>query len=142
MDTGPGRSFLFRSGYDMRLFAFTAPDGTSLAKYPAIRSKFQQAIGKYNLEAELNKLAVRYDIKISMNKMESDALSGNNQINPMRGYRHNKILAALFRRVAKQAWADLRNDSDVKSLIDERRSQIKLNRTSLFQTQNLLSIPK
>ena len=142
LDKGPGRSFLFRSGYDMRLFAYTAPDGTSLAKYPRIRSKFQQAIGKYNLEAELNKLANRYDIKLSMEHMANDALQGVFEKNPMLAYRHNRILAVLFRRVAKRAWADLRNDPEVKSLVEERKRLIKLNRTSLQQTKNLLSIPK
>ena len=142
MDKGPGRSFLFQSGYDLRLFAYTAPDGTSLASHPQVRSKFQEAIGKYNLEAELNKLAGRYDIQLSMQQMQSDKLSGDFERNPMKAYRHNKILAALFRRVAKRAWADLRNNSEVKALIEDRKRLIKKNRTSLRDTQNLMSIPK
>jgi hypothetical protein len=142
MDKGPGRSFLFQSGYDLRLFAYTAPDGTSLAQYPAVRSKFQQSIGKYNLEAKLNELAERYDIKLSMQKMKEDQLSGDYERNPMKAYRHNKILAALFRSIAKRAWADLRNDPEVKALIEDRIRLIKKNRTSLRDTRNLMSIPK
>jgi hypothetical protein len=142
MDKGPGRSFLFQSGYDLRLFAYTAPDGTSLAQYPTVRSKFQQSIGKYNLEAKLNELAERYDIKLSMQKMKEDQLSGDYERNPMKAYRHNKILAALFRSIAKRAWADLRNDPEVKALIEDRIRLIKKNRTSLRDTRNLMSIPK
>ena len=142
MDKGPGRSFLFQSGYDMRLFAYTAPDGTSLAKYPEVRSKFQAAIGKYNLEEDLNKLSDRYDIKLSMQKMKEDQLSGDYTKNPMLAYRHNKIIAALFRRIAKRAWADLRNDPQVKTLIEDRRRLQKANRVSLQATQNLLALPK
>lgn len=60
----------------------------------------------------------------------------------MRAYRHNRILANLFNRIARRAWADLRNDPDVKSLIEERKRLLRLNNTSLFKAQQLLSIPK
>ena len=63
--------------------------------------------------------------------------SGDFEKNPMKAYRHNKILAALFRRVAKRAWADLRNDPEVKTLISERKRLIKANRTSLKSKRGL-----
>tara|TARA_B100000287_G_scaffold389038_1_gene398768 strand:+ start:8408 stop:12529 length:4122 start_codon:yes stop_codon:yes gene_type:complete len=142
MDKGPGRSLLFKSGYDLRIFAYTAPDGTSLRKHPKIRSKFQNAIGKYNLEKELDKLAGRLDIQTSMLKMQMDRAKGNYNLDPMKAYRHNKIIARLFKRIAKRAWADLRNDPMVKELMDEKRDLNRANNRSLRDTQTLLRQPK
>ena len=142
MDKGPGRSFLFKSGFDLRLFAYTAPDGTSLRKHPKIRSKLQEAIGKYNLENDLNKLAERSDIQASLLKMQMDRAKGNYNLDPMKAYRHNKIIARLFKRVAKRAWADLRNDPMVKELMNEKRDLNRANNRSLRETQTLLRQPK
>ena len=62
----PGRVLLWNSNYDMRLSTMSAPDGLSLRDSPQVRSLFQQAIGKQNLEAKLDKLAARPDVKASI----------------------------------------------------------------------------
>ena len=57
LDQGAGRKLLFESGYDMRMSAYSSPDGLDLSKSPRLRSMLQKAIGDQNLEAQLNKLA-------------------------------------------------------------------------------------
>ncbi len=43
-DSSPGRQLLMNSNYDLRMTTLTAPDGTSLAENPKLRSEFQQSI--------------------------------------------------------------------------------------------------
>jgi len=142
LDKGPGRQFLFNSGYDMRIFAYSAPDGTSLVKHPRIRSLLQQSIGKYNLEADLNELATNPRVVASMAKMERDRDSGDFSLNPMSAYYHNRLLRRLFERARDRAWSDLRDVPEVKQLMEERRSLQSENRISLHQTRTLLNTPK
>ena len=143
LDKGPGRQLLFNSGYDLRLFAYSAPDGTSLVKHPRIRSLYQQAIGKYNLEAELNELAANPRVIASMAAMAEAQRTGNFTLNPMQAFYHNKLLKAIFSRTAKRAWADLRNDPEVQGLLAEKRLLKRSNRTSLERTtRQLLNTPK
>ena len=142
LDKGPGRQLLFNSGYDLRLFAYTAPDGTSLVKYPRIRSLFQKSIGAYNLEAQLNELATNPRVIASMKAMEHDIKSGDFSKNPMQAYYHNKLIKALFERAAKRAWADLRDNPEVQGLMNDARQRKSANRTSLHRTRQLLSSPK
>jgi len=142
LDKGPGRQFLFNSGYDLRLFAYTAPDGTSLVKHPRIRSLYQQAIGKYNLEATLNELASDPRVVASMAAMNAAHEGGNFNLHPMQAFYHNKLLKALLSRTAKRAWADLRDNPEVQGLMNEARDAKRANRTSLHQTRQLLNTPK
>ena len=123
LSQGPGRTLLFNSNYDLRMSTYTAPDGTSLAEHPEIRSKFQQAIGSLNLEAELNKLAKKKSIQSSGAQMEADLKAGNRHMDPMKAYTHNLVIKQLFTRARNRAWATLRNDPDVQSLIQERRTR-------------------
>ena len=120
---GPGRTLLFNSNYDLRMSTYSAPDGTSLADHPEVRSKFQQAIGNLNLEAELNKLAKRKDIQNSVATMEADLRAGKRDIDPMKAYTHNVVIKQLFNRARNRAWASLRDDPTVQSLIQERRAK-------------------
>ena len=41
LDHGEGKQFLFKSGYDLRVATYYAPDGTDLTEHPEIRSKYQ-----------------------------------------------------------------------------------------------------
>ena len=123
LSQGPGRTLLFNSNYDLRLSTYTAPDGTSLADHPEVRSKFQQAIGAQNLEAELNKLAKKKSIQNSVAQMEADLKAGNRQMDPMKAYTHNLVIKQLFTRARSRAWASLRDDPQVQKLIQERRTQ-------------------
>ena len=114
---------LFNSNYDLRLSTYTAPDGTSLADHPEVRSKFQQALGAQNLEAELNKLAKKRSIQNSVAQMEADLKAGNRQMDPMKAYTHNLVIKQLFTRARNRAWASLQNDPQVQKLVQERRNQ-------------------
>ena len=64
-DSSPGRQLLMNSNYDLRMTTLTAPDGTSLAENPKIRSAFQKAIGSQDLEAKLNELT-KHPLVISL----------------------------------------------------------------------------
>jgi hypothetical protein len=120
---GPGRTLLFNSNYDLRMSTYSAPDGTSLADHPEVRSKFQKAIGDLNLEAELNKLAKRKDIQNSVATMEADLRAGNRDIDPMKAYTHNLVIKQLFNRARNRAWASLKDDPTVQGLIQDRRAK-------------------
>ena len=142
LENSPGRKFLFESGYDLRLFAYTAPGGISLTKHPRVRSLFQESIGKYNLEAKLNELVQRPDIQDSLRQMKEDRNNGNYALNPMKAYMHNKAIAALFKSVTKPAWADIRDNPLVKPIIQEHQSRLSSNKTSLFNTRQIVNYPK
>ena len=136
----PGRQLLFSSGYDLRIAAFSAPDGTSLVRSPKVRSLYQSAIGQQNLEAVLNELAERPDIIASIRKMNRDLRSGNFNIDPMQGYKHNRIIKYYIKRAQRKAWASLRNNPLVLELKAKERQNVIANKLSMQET--LLNIPK
>ncbi len=141
-DKGPGRDLLFNSGYDLRLFAYSAPDGTNLRKHPGLRSLLQNEIGKFNLEEDLNQLALRSDVQASMAQMERDKKLGNFSLDPMKAYRHNILIKALFDRAIDRAWARLRDNPQVIRLKEEKRNLIRNNNLSLSNTTNIRNFPK
>ena len=142
LDKGIGRDLLFNSGYDLRIFSYTAPDGTSLQKYPELRSKLQNEIGKLNLEAELNQLALRPDIQASIAQMQRDRRLGNYSLSPMKAYRHNEVIKALFDRAKDRAWLMLRDDPLVIQLQEDRLNIRRENTFSLKSTSNIQEFPK
>ncbi len=142
LDKGPGRDFLFNSNYDLRLFSYTSPDGLSLVKHPKIRSLFQNEIGKLNLEATLNKISSRSDILASLAKMRHDLQVGNHSLDPMKAYRHNRVIKALFDNAKKIAWARLRNHPDIIKLQNEKLNVVRNNKYSLNTSNNIINFPK
>ena len=139
-DKGPGRQLLFNSGYDLRLLAYSAPDGTSLVKAPEVRSLLQNAIGQQNLEEVLNQLAARPDIQASMRKLKFDLSSGNYALDPMKAYKHNRVIRYYFEKAVKRAWGSIRNDPRVIELKTHQKANVVANKLSLQQT--LLNVPK
>ena len=137
LEGSPGRRLLWNSNYDLRLSTYTAPNGVSLRDSPSVRSKYQQAIGKLNLEAKLNKLANRPDIKASIAKMEADRKAGRFELDPMKAYVHNKIIKDLFKRARLKAWASLQNDPEVQELITSTRELKVKQKSSLYETQGV-----
>tara|TARA_R100001082_G_scaffold52687_1_gene28712 strand:- start:1079 stop:5077 length:3999 start_codon:yes stop_codon:yes gene_type:complete len=123
-DQSPGRKFLFRSQYDLNLATLTAPDGTSLAEVPGIRSKFQQALGKQDLETKLTKLSKRKEVIESIRLMEEDIKEGRHRmapgISPM-SYKHNQLIGQAFNQAKIKAWAMISSDPDVMQLIHARK---------------------
>ena len=74
-DYSPGRALLFNSGYDMRTIALR-PNGIDLSKENKVRSDYQQALGKQNIQRQLDNLAKDYRALESLNDMEKDKQSG------------------------------------------------------------------
>jgi hypothetical protein len=133
-DQSPGRTFLFRSQYNLNSSVYTAPDGTSLRDNPRLRSYFQKAIGEQNLEAKLAKLALRPDVQESIQQMERDLASGKANIPPginAMDYPHNILIHNLFNDAKNKAWASLSENSDVIHL----RALEDLNRASRYKRQ-------
>ena len=119
LDQSPGRQLLFRSNYDLVTSTMSAPNGISLAEVPLVRSKFQHAIGKYDLESKLNKLVDHPEVIESLARMEEDIRAGRHKrppgIAPM-SYRHNQIIHSVIEPIRLRAWADLQNDPNVVAL--------------------------
>jgi hypothetical protein len=118
LNNSPGRSLLWNSNYDLRLISYTAPDGLPLKNHPQLRSEFQKYLGKQGLEAKLNKLAKRRDVKLSVERMTKDSNSNlRGDRDPMTDYLHNKLIKQRFESARKSAWADVKRNN--KKLLDE-----------------------
>ena len=114
----PGRVLLRNSNYDMRMSVYSTPGNPSidLSDEPKIRSRFQQAIGKRNIEKKFNELAKDTEIQASIAQMNADRdLPGGRGIDPMT-YTHNRKIKHIIERARAEAWGDLRNDPDVIQL--------------------------
>jgi hypothetical protein len=119
-----GRTTLFKSQFDLNLATLTAPDGTSLAEVPRVRSKFQRLIGEQRIDLQLAKLSRKKKFIESMNQMKQDIRDGLHRrppgINPM-DYPHNKMIRNIFNTAKKKAWAQLQTSPDVLRLVDARQ---------------------
>ena len=142
LEESEGRSFLFNSGYDLRLSTFYAPDGTNLTDTPEIRSLFQKAIGEYNLEYELNKLARDPKIIASMQLMYSDIRAGRRGEFDARDYYHNQVINRLFKKVRKLAWRDIMDRDEIQALIREQQNMKAQQFMKSYDSSNLLTMYK
>ena len=125
-----GRKLLFESGYDMRMSVYSSPDGLDLSKSPRLRSKFQEMIGKQNLEAKLIKLSKDPKVLASIQEMHRDRNSGRREMNPMTAYLHNRLIASAFNDARTIAWAQIKNDPEAVALYaEDRRLTIQNNRS-------------
>ena len=140
MDQGPGRKLLFDSGYDLRTSTYYGPDGTDLTESPQLRSLFQQAIGKQNLEAKLNKLARDPKVLRSLEEMYRDMKTGNKHLDPMKAYHHNKVIKRLFYKARQKAWAEMKQNSEIQELIQKHRESKALQNRKLKKTQDFYGI--
>ena len=142
LDYSEGRQLLFNSGYDMRTASYSAPDGTDLSDSPKVRSMFQQAIGKQNLEAVFNKMAQEESIQVSMAEMNWHKKNGMSDVEP-RSFPHYKRIAKEFDKAKKRAWASIKQDNDVqKLLIEERNQKLKNVKANQGTIDKILDIPK
>ena len=124
LDQGPGRQFLFDSGYDMRMSTYYSPDGHDLTDSPKIRSMFQKAIGDTNLERKLDKLAQDPKAIASLKQMQGFIRSGQRDLDYL-PY-HQSRIKTLFDEARKRAWASIMNDPAVIELIEaEKRKDIR-----------------
>jgi len=125
LDQGPGRQLLFNSGYDMRMSTYYSPDGHDLSDSPKIRSMFQQAIGKQNLERKLDKLSARPDVQHSLQVMQGHIRSGMRDQDATT-YKHNQLIHNAFEDARAKAWAAIHLQPEVQELIEaEKRAKIK-----------------
>ena len=138
LDNTPGRQFLFNSGYDLRLSVFYAPDGTNLTDSPHIRSQFQEAIGSFNLERELDKLSNDPKIIASLELMRSDIRNGRRGDYNARDYYHNRIIDRLFKNVRLAAWNKIKNRSEIQALMREQANISYMQGLKQFESSNLL----
>ena len=145
LEESPGRRLLWNSGYDLRLSVNTAPDGTSLAKHPRIRSLLQEAIGNQNLEDKLNRLAKDPKIIESVELMYADRASGRRGDFEPRDYYHNQVIKAMFDEAKRIAWISISDNSAVQELQAEDATQ-KLGRSlkqmETAKASDILSIYK
>ena len=142
MDQSAGRQFLFDSGYDLRISTFYAPDGTNLTDDAGIRSQFQQAIGKYNLEAQLEKLSQDPEMIASMKLMRKDIRAGNRAEYNARDYKHNIVIDRLFKEVRRLAWNDIKYRQDILALTQEQKQKKVQQEFKTRESNNLLSMYK
>ena len=138
LDASPGRQLLFDSGYDTRLSTYYSPNGDDLADSPIIRSKFQQSIGKYNLEHTLNKLAEKPRIQASIDEMHKDIRDGNRGKYEAADYYHNRKIDFEFQKVRRKAWADIMTDPRIQTLIKEQKDAKRIRYKKTQQTTNIL----
>ena len=136
LDQNEGRKLLFNSGYDMRMSTYSSPDGLDLSDNPRLRSKFMQAIGNQNLEAQLQKLAQDPKIIASMQAMNADLKAGRREMNPRTAYVHNRVIHMLFMNARKVAWAQVRNDPEALQLYQEDKRLNVQNNKSINRTSN------
>ena len=118
-----GRTFLFKSGYDIRLSVLYSPNGDNLTDSPMIRSKFQREIGQENLEVKLSRLAKDPKIIESMEIMYKDIQSGRRSEYQPKDYYHNIMIGRLFDQARQAAWIRVMNDEKALILAQEREDK-------------------
>jgi|TARA_R100000084_G_scaffold88885_1_gene42948 hypothetical protein len=135
LDDSPGRELLFNSQYDMRLSVMSAPSNPpiSLRENNVLRSAFAEAIGKQNLELELNKLARRTDVQDSVKRMKGYVGQGGGsaQGDPM-DLLHNRLIKNKFDAARKKAWATVASDPRFVEMIEEERTRARIK----YNTRN------
>ncbi len=122
LDYSPGRELVFNSGYDLKTLSYTAPDGTDLTDAPEVRSLYQKAMGDQNLEKILNDLSKNRNVQISIAQMNYHNANGMKWRDP-KDYPHYKIIANIFEKAKKKAWAQIMNDPAVVTLRDMERNR-------------------
>jgi hypothetical protein len=142
MDQSAGRQFLFDSGYDLRISTFYAPDGTNLTDNAGIRSQFQEAIGKYNLEGQLEKLSKDPKAIASMKLMQKDRRSGNRAQYNARDYYHNIMIDRMYKEVRRLAWNDIKYRQEILALTAEQNQKKLQQEYKTRESNNLLSMYK
>ena len=119
-DGSKGGQILAKSQFDLSVTAMSAPDGTSLAEVPQIRSAYQRLIGQQGFGKALEKLSKQPRFIASMKQMEKDIKEGLHRkepgINSM-SYPHNKMIRKLLRKMQIKAWAQMKSDPAVMNLI-------------------------
>ena len=136
LDHSPGRALLFRSGFDLRTSTYYSPNGNDLSDSPIIRSMFQEAIGKQNIESQLNKLATSPRILASIEEMETDIKNGDRGKYDAKDYYHNKRIKIIIDRARKRAWATILSNHEVQTLLTKQKSTKKDKNIKGYSSSN------
>ena len=117
------------SNYDLKSTVY-AYGGYSFVKDAQVRAAFQKEIGttpvtvgfkKFkNLEAALDYLATRDDIKNSMKDMQRDSQNPSNWDLDPNTYPHNTIIDNLMNQVRAKAWAKMQQPNHPAYVYVER----------------------
>ena len=142
LDVGPGRQFLFASGYDIRLSTYYSPNGDDLSDSPKIRSIFQREIGKQGLEAKLNRLAQNPRAIASLAEMNRVIRSGERRDYESSDFWHNQMIHKMFEDARKRAWAVIDENQDIQRLVTEQREAKIQRKKKQNETRTILSIYK
>ena len=142
LEESDARSFLFNSGYDLRMSTFYAPDGTNLTDDPLIRSEFQKAIGQLNLERDLDKLSKDPKILQSLALMQADIRAGKRGEYNARDYYHNIVIDRLFKAARKRAWDSIKYQPNIEALIAEQYGKKQKQVEKRFASYNLQNMYK
>ena len=73
--------------------------------------------------------------------MYKDLAAGNYDIDPMKAYKHNKIIKSYFNDAKKKAWASIKDDPEVVELLKEALELEATQNIRLRQTQRQLLLP-
>ena len=133
LDYSPGKQFLFDSGYDLRMTAYSNPDGIDLDDYPEVRSEYMQLIGKQNLEAKFAEIAKRPEIKRSMEIMKNAWLAGDVDYDISKS-KHNDVIRKTILEAQRRAWGQLKLQNEkVQQLVKAGQMQ---NSADSFRRNN------
>ena len=140
LEQGPGRQLLFDSGYDTRMSTYFSPDGDDLSDLPEIRSLFQQAIGKQNLELKLNRLAEDPRIIASIEEMNRIIKTGQRGDYESMDFHHNIKIDNIFQKARRKAWASIKQNQRIQQLIEEGRRKKTKRYQKKRETQKLVPV--
>ena len=137
-----GRTFLFKSGYDIRLSVLYSPNGDNLTDSPMIRSKFQREIGKENLEVKLSRLAKDPKIIESIRLMQADIRAGKRGDYNARDYYHNIVIDRLFKDARVLAWNSIKDEAPIYDLRQQQLATKDLQDYKKFESYSLTNMYK
>ncbi len=139
----PGQKLLWRSNYDLRTSTWNSPspDNVSLKDENFLRSEFAKEIGLTKINGEnpeqwLNRLSKDPRIIASINEMIADKKSGDINIDPVKGYYHNRVIRKGFDRRRKLAWQKVRQLPEAKLLIQKEIQKKVETNSKLYKTTN------
>tara|TARA_X000001388_G_scaffold75628_1_gene70887 strand:+ start:7184 stop:10906 length:3723 start_codon:yes stop_codon:yes gene_type:complete len=137
-----GRQLLFASKYDARISVLYSPEGDDLTDENRLRSRFQQEIGKENLEAKLERLSRNPRVIASIEQMNKDIASGLRSQYEAKDYYHYQIIDDMFEEARNVAWARMTNLPEVTLLREKERLQTVSRMQKSDTSANLLSMYK
>ena len=95
------------------------PDGVDLKDEPGVRSDYQQALGKQNIQKQLDRLAEDPRAIESLAEMEADKEAGRWGKEP-KDYWVNAQINRIFTAASANAWAEVAKSPAAQRLIQQK----------------------